>query len=170
MADNEPAAAAPVKTHTAFRPKNLAELVEHLKYRLMITDVIERQRSGSRRRNLLKFLMAHYVIGNDIPKINAHKKKNHKAAALTAATLKLPRRRLPPRNPRLSVPRPRHHPRRLPLPRAQRRLLQQRIPKQPSPQQKKRSSPKSQGPKATDKKAAKPKVAKKRAASTCTLT
>ncbi|KAK7477100.1 hypothetical protein BaRGS_00031686, partial [Batillaria attramentaria] len=89
MADIVAAAAAPVKTpRKAFRPKNAAQLAEHLKFRAMITAAIQRPRYTHQcRMHVIKYLMNNHVVGNDVEEVYDEMKKRHEAA-VKAATLK----------------------------------------------------------------------------------
>ena len=82
-----PAAKAPAKK--AAKPRKPTKLADHPKYNVMIAAAIAslKERSGSSRQAVLKYVMANYKVGNEVTKINARVKTALKAG-VKAGTLK----------------------------------------------------------------------------------
>lgn len=89
--DAAPVAAAPAKVpkKAAPKPKKPSLPAEHPKYNIMIAAAIQslKERGGSSRQAILKYIMANYKVGSDTTKINARLKTTLKAG-VKAGTLK----------------------------------------------------------------------------------
>ncbi|XP_061191223.1 histone 24-like [Saccostrea echinata] len=73
MADNAPAPAKSPKKKAAAKPK---KQTEHPKYLDMVLDAIKnlKERKGSSRQAILKYVMSKYKVGNDATKVNSRVK------------------------------------------------------------------------------------------------
>ncbi|XP_062589648.1 histone H1-delta-like [Saccostrea cucullata] len=73
MADNAPAPAKSPKKKAAAKPKKPAE---HPKYIDMVLDAIKnlKERKGSSRQAILKYVMSKFKVGNDATKVNSRVK------------------------------------------------------------------------------------------------
>jgi histone H1/5 len=80
------AAPAPAKAQKAKKPTKSAD---HPKYNVMINTAVAalKERGGSSRQAILKYIMANYKVGNEVSKINARLKTALKAG-VKAGTLK----------------------------------------------------------------------------------
>ena len=87
MSDAAAPAKAPAKK--AAKPRKPAKPAEHPKYNVMIAAAITalKERGGSSRQAVLKYIMANYKVGNEVTKINARVKSALKAG-VKAGTLK----------------------------------------------------------------------------------
>lgn len=83
------AAAAPAPAKKAVKAKKPAKPVEHPKYSVMIGAAIAalKERGGSSRQAILKYIMANYKVGSETTKINARVKTALKAG-VTGGALK----------------------------------------------------------------------------------
>jgi histone H1/5 len=82
------AAAAPAKAQKAKKPRKPTKPADHPKYNVMIAAVAAlKERGGSSRQAILKYIMANYKVGNEVTKINARLKTALKAG-VKASTLK----------------------------------------------------------------------------------
>ncbi|KAL8580541.1 hypothetical protein ACOMHN_057984 [Nucella lapillus] len=82
------AAPAPAKKAAA-KPRKPTKPADHPKYNVMIAAAVTslKERSGSSRQAILKYVMANYKVGNEVTKINARVKSALKAG-VKAGTLK----------------------------------------------------------------------------------
>ncbi|KAL8606361.1 hypothetical protein ACOMHN_050841 [Nucella lapillus] len=82
------AAPAPAKKAAA-KPRKPTKPADHPKYNVMIAAAVTslKERSGSSRQAILKYVMANYKVGNEVTKINARVKTALKAG-VKAGTLK----------------------------------------------------------------------------------
>ena len=87
MSDAAAPAKAPAKKSA--KPRKPAKPAEHPKYNVMIAAAITalKERGGSSRQAVLKYIMANYKVGNEVTKINARVKSALKAG-VKAGTLK----------------------------------------------------------------------------------
>ncbi|XP_076450187.1 histone H5-like [Babylonia areolata] len=83
------AAPAPAPAKKAAKPRKPAKPAEHPKYNVMIAAAITslKERGGSSRQAILKYIMANYKVGVEATKINAHLKLALRAG-VKAGTLK----------------------------------------------------------------------------------
>ena len=86
---SDAAAPAPTPAKKAAKPRKPAKLADHPKYNVMIAAAIAslKERGGSSRQAVLKYIMANYKVGNEVAKINARVKSALKAG-VKAGTLK----------------------------------------------------------------------------------
>ncbi|XP_076436171.1 histone H1-like [Babylonia areolata] len=83
------AAPVPAPAKKAAKPREPAKPAEHPKYNVMIAAAITslKERGGSSRQAILKYIMANYKVGVEATKINAHLKLALRAG-VKAGTLK----------------------------------------------------------------------------------
>ncbi|KAL8588781.1 hypothetical protein ACOMHN_035277 [Nucella lapillus] len=84
---SDAAVAAPAKK--AAKPKKPTKPADHPKYNVMIAAAVTslKERGGSSRQAILKYVMANYKVGTEVTKINARVKTTLKAG-VKAGTLK----------------------------------------------------------------------------------
>ena len=84
-----PVAQAKAPAKKAAKPRKPAKPADHPKYNAMIAAAIAslKERGGSSRQAVLKYIMANYKVGNEVAKINARVKTALKAG-VKAGTLK----------------------------------------------------------------------------------
>ncbi|KAK7091923.1 histone H1-delta-like [Littorina saxatilis] len=89
--DSTPAAPAPAKTPVkkATKPRTAAKPADHPKYIAMVAAAVGslKERGGSSRQAILKYIMANYNVGDEVTKINARIKTALKSG-VTDGTLK----------------------------------------------------------------------------------
>ncbi|KAL8559425.1 hypothetical protein ACOMHN_045222 [Nucella lapillus] len=91
MSDAAAAPASPAKK-AAKKPKKPTKPADHPKYNEMIAAAVTslKERGGSSRQAILKYVMANYKVGNEVTKINARVKTALKSG-VKAGTLKQPK-------------------------------------------------------------------------------
>ncbi|KAL8578187.1 hypothetical protein ACOMHN_051742 [Nucella lapillus] len=83
------AAAAPAPAKKAAKPRKPTKPADHPKYNVMIAAAVTslKERGGSSRQAILKYVMANYKVGTEVTKINARVKTALKAG-VKVGTLK----------------------------------------------------------------------------------